>query len=404
MKKKISIGTAIVFMLLGILITFQLSYVAISKKYETKLKDINESQQQYEKIKSIENLFDQQYIGSLDAEKLTDSMIEGYIAGTGDPYANYMNAQEFAEYVKKNSGASVGIGIRVVFLSAEQSMQIVTVLPSSPAEAAGLLPGDRIIKVNGESVSDLGYQMAVSQIQGEEGSYVELNVLRGSNPAVEHTFYIERKVLSETTVSFRMYDEKIGIIRIMEFSRTTPTGVKNAVESLKKSGAERLVFDVRSNPGGDLDGVCETLDYLLPEGPIVRLVDKNGKEELRSSEAGSIDMPMVVLINSNTASAAELFAKALWDYQKATLVGTTTFGKGTAQSILRLPDNSAVAISTHTYYPPYSDNYDGVGVKPDVEVELSENAQGMNIYQLPDSEDAQLLRGVEVLRSIEQAY
>ncbi len=404
MKKKISIGTAIVFMLLGILITFQLSYVAISKKYETKLKDINESQQQYEKIKSIESLFDQQYIGSLDAEKLTDSMIEGYIAGTGDPYANYMNAQEFAEYVKKNSGASVGIGIRVVFLSAEQSMQIVTVLPSSPAEAAGLLPGDRIIKVNGESVSDLGYQMAVSQIQGEEGSYVELNVLRGSNPAVEHTFYIERKVLSETTVSFRMYDEKIGIIRIMEFSRTTPTGVKNAVESLKKSGAERLVFDVRSNPGGDLDGVCETLDYLLPEGPIVRLVDKNGKEELRSSEAGSIDMPMVVLINSNTASAAELFAKALWDYQKATLVGTTTFGKGTAQSILRLPDNSAVAISTHTYYPPYSDNYDGVGVKPDVEVELSENAQGMNIYQLPDSEDAQLLRGVEVLRSIEQAY
>ena len=283
-------------------------------------------------------------------------------------------------------------------------MQIVTVLPSSPAEAAGLLPGDRIIKVNGESVSDLGYQMAVSQIQGEGGSYVELNVLRGSNPAVEHTFYIERKVLSETTVSFRMYDEKIGIIRIMEFSRTTPTGVKNAVESLKKSGAERLVFDVRSNPGGDLDGVCETLDYLLPEGPIVRLVDKNGKEELRSSEAGSIDMPMVVLINSNTASAAELFAKALWDYQKATLVGTTTFGKGTAQSILRLPDNSAVAISTHTYYPPYSDNYDGVGVKPDVEVELSENAQGMNIYQLPDSEDAQLLRGVEVLRSIEQAY
>ena len=404
MKKKISIGTAIVFMLLGILITFQLSYVAISKKYETKLKDINESQQQYEKIKSIESLFDQQYIGSLDAEKLTDSMIEGYIAGTGDPYANYMNAQEFAEYVKKNSGASVGIGIRVVFLSAEQSMQIVTVLPSSPAEAAGLLPGDRIIKVNGESVSDLGYQMAVSQIQGEEGSYVELNVLRGSNPAVEHTFYIERKVLSETTVSFRMYDEKIGIIRIMEFSRTTPTGVKNAVESLKKSGAERLVFDVRSNPGGDLDGVCETLDYLLPEGPIVRLVDKNGKEDLRSSEAGSIDMPMVVLINSNTASAAELFAKALWDYQKATLVGTTTFGKGTAQSILRLPDNSAVAISTHTYYPPYSDNYDGVGVKPDVEVELSENAQGMNIYQLPDSEDAQLLRGVEVLRSIEQAY
>ncbi len=404
MKKKISIGTAIVFMLLGILITFQLSYVAISKKYETKLKDINESQQQYEKIKIIESLFDQQYIGSLDAEKLTDSMIEGYIAGTGDPYANYMNAQEFAEYVKKNSGASVGIGIRVVFLSAEQSMQIVTVLPSSPAEAAGLLPGDRIIKVNGESVSDLGYQMAVSQIQGEGGSYVELNVLRGSNPAVEHTFYIERKVLSETTVSFRMYDEKIGIIRIMEFSRTTPTGVKNAVESLKKSGAERLVFDVRSNPGGDLDGVCETLDYLLPEGPIVRLVDKNGKEELRSSEAGSIDMPMVVLINSNTASAAELFAKALWDYQKATLVGTTTFGKGTAQSILRLPDNSAVAISTHTYYPPYSDNYDGVGVKPDVEVELSENAQGMNIYQLPDSEDAQLLRGVEVLRSIEQAY
>ena len=115
-------------------------------------------------------------------------------------------------------------------------------------------------------------------------------------------------------------------------------------------------------------------------------------------------MQMVVLINSNTASAAELFAKALWDYQKATLVGTTTFGKGTAQSILRLPDNSAVAISTHTYYPPYSDNYDGVGVKPDVEVELSENAQGMNIYQLPDSEDAQLLRGVEVLRSIEQAY
>lgn len=403
MSKKISLNTTLVLVLLAILITFQLSFFYVSKLYEKKLDGIVDDQQLYEKLKNIESLFGQKYIGTIDDGATEDSVIRGYIAGTGDPYANYMNAEEFAEYVKINSGSSVGIGIRVVTCE-DHSLQIVTVLPSSPAEEAGLLPGDRIVRVDGVSTAELGSSMAKSKIHGDAETTVTLSVIKKGQNFAEQSFTVERRLLKETTVTYRMYDDKVGIIRILEFTGTTPTGVKNAYEALKKAGAERILFDVRSNPGGDLDGVVETLDYLLPEGPIVKLVDRSGAEEIFSSDAKQLNVPMVVLIDGNTASAAELFAKALSDYNKATLVGVTTFGKGVAQSVIRLPDNSAVSISTHTYYPPYSENYDGVGVEPDEEVRLSDSASKINVLRLPDSDDAQLLRGVEILYTLDVDY
>ena len=192
-------------------------------------------------------------------------------------------------------------------------------------------------------------------------------------------------------------DPTIGIIKILSFDLGTPAQFKEACETLIEGGATRFVFDVRYNPGGDLTSICSILDYLLPEGPIVHIVDAQGGEEVINSDASELDLPMCVLVNGNTASAAELFSSALQDYDKAELVGTTTYGKGTMQTIIRLSDNTGLGISYRMYNPPYSENYEGVGVKPDVEIEMDESLANKNIYKITDDEDTQLQKAIEIL-------
>ncbi|MBO4265452.1 MAG: S41 family peptidase [Clostridia bacterium] len=399
-RLKLSIGAVLILLMFAIFITFQLTFVAVSKQYDKKLDKLNENQGQYEKLESVRSLFEQRYIGKLDNTAASDGTIKGYISGTGDKYATYMSAEEYNEYLKKMNGETVGIGVRVIYDNIAEVMNIYTVYPDSPAEKSGILPGDYIYAVDGNTVSDLGYYGALAAIKGEKGTPVKLTIMRGTSPVQELSLSIIRDTISENTVDHRMYDDETGVIRIVEFTKTTSMGVENAILSLKAQGASKIVFDVRSNLGGDLDGVVKTLDYLLPEGPIVTLLDKDGKETDKFySDANEVSMPMAVVVNEHTASAAELFAKALSDYQKATVVGVTTYGKGCAQSTLLLPDNSAVNITTHTYLPPYSENYDGIGITPDIITELPESAKTMNIYLIPDAEDTQLSAAVSALHS-----
>ena len=193
-------------------------------------------------------------------------------------------------------------------------------------------------------------------------------------------------------------DSSVGIIKISEFDGNTPTQFVAAVEDLQSKGCEKLVIDLRYNPGGELSSIVTTLDYILPEGPIVRIFDADGNEvKTYYSEATELDMPMAVLVNGSTASAAELFTSAVRDYNKAVIVGTTTYGKGCMQTTIPLSDNSAVSVTYRMYNPPFSDNYHGVGIVPDVEVELDESLTGKNIYKITDEEDNQLAAAVKSL-------
>jgi carboxyl-terminal processing protease len=195
-----------------------------------------------------------------------------------------------------------------------------------------------------------------------------------------------------------MYGDDIGIIRISQFAENTGENVKAAITSLTGQGATALVFDVRYNPGGALTGIVDTLDYLLPAGPIIRIVDKEGNEEAINSDDFCVTMPMAVLVNESTASAAELFTSALQDYQLATIIGTTTYGKGTMQTVVSLPDGSGITISYRMYNPPYSDNYEGIGVVPDIELPLTDELLEKNFYKITDEEDNQLQTAIAIVR------
>lgn len=394
MSKKISIGTAVILMLLAVLVTFQLTFMALSNKYQSELNELTISQDMYAKLAAVDELYRTLYIGDIDEETLTDYLIRGYVLGTGDKYAYYLDEEQFAEMMASNNAELQGIGIMVIYQN--DMIEIISVMPDSPALDAGLEPGDIIAYVGDESVAELGYTAAVNRLQGEAGTLAEFTVQRGDELI---DFSIERGYVNEQSVMYHVYepDPTIGIVKILSFNLGTPEQFKSACEELIAGGVTKFVFDVRYNPGGDLESITEILDYLLPEGPIVRIVDADGNEDVRYSDASELDMPMCVLVNSSTASAAELFSSALQDYDKAELVGTVTYGKGTMQTIIRLADNTGIGISYRMYNPPYSDNYEGVGVEPDYVVEMDEGVADKNIYKITDEEDTQLQKAIELL-------
>ena len=394
MSKKISIGTAVILMLLAVLVTFQLTFMALSNKYQSELNELTVSQDMYAKLAAVDELYRTLYIGDIDEKTLTDNLIRGYVLGTGDKYAYYLDEEQFAEMMASNNAELQGIGIMVIYQN--DMIEIISVMPDSPALDAGLEPGDIIAYVGGESVAELGYTAAVNRLQGEAGTLAEFTVQRGDE-LIDYS--IERGYVNEQSVMYHVYepDPTIGIVKILSFNLGTPEQFKSACEELIAGGVTKFVFDVRYNPGGDLESITEILDYLLPEGPIVRIVDADGNEDVRYSDASELDMPMCVLVNSSTASAAELFSSALQDYDKAELVGTVTYGKGTMQTIIRLADNTGLGISYRMYNPPYSDNYEGVGVQPDYVVEMDESVADKNIYKITDEEDTQLQKAIELL-------
>ncbi len=397
MSKKISLGMALVLMLLAILVTFQITFVALYNKYSSAVDEFAGEMDAYQKLADIDAYYREYYIGDIDEKELSDDILRGYIAGTGDKYAYYLSVEEYAEMMSDTNAEYEGIGVRVMW--SENTIEIINVMPDSPALDVGLLPGDYIIAVEGDSVAEIGYNEAVDRMLGESGTAANFTVSRNGEIM---DFSVVRAKINELSVTSRVYapDPTIGIIQILEFDLGTPEQFKTACKELTAHGVTRFVFDVRNNPGGNLDAICEILDYLLPEGPIVRIVYKSGHKEEIKSDDKSMDFDCCVLINENTASAGELFASALQDYDYAELVGAVTYGKGTMQSVLPLSDGSGFGISTALYYPPFSDNYEGIGVQPDCPCEMSEEAAGISIYKLTDDQDDQLKKAVEILDSI----
>ena len=414
MPKKISIGATIAITAIGCVMTFQTTYLVLHNRYEkqyaadaisvvsktnltgsgttTAAADTSSSDFMAKleaKIGEIDYIFRNYYIGELDDEELIDMVATGYIAGTGDDYAAYYSADGFADFMNDMEGEMSGIGINVVYNTEYHVIEVISGMPDSPALEAGL--------------RELGYHPSVAKLRGPEGTEAVFTVARGENHDEMIDFHVTRKKIDSQSVLYHVYtpDNTIGVIKITGFDSKTPEQFVAAVEELtQNSGCQRLVIDLRYNPGGELSSIVTVLDYILPEGPIIRIFDADGNQvDEYDSEPTELNIPMAVLVNGSTASAAELFTSALRDYDKAVIVGTTTFGKGCMQTTVPLSDGSAVSVTYRMYSPPYGENYHGIGITPNVEVELDESLAGKNIYKITDEEDNQLAAAAEAVRA-----
>lgn len=416
--KRISVPVMIISLLLAVLVTFMTTYTLLRERAAAELRQgfldsANAAGQGgqtetggNEKLETIDSVFRYYYYHDLDDEKINEYILRGYVAGTGDKYGAYFTPEEYELLTADNNGEMQGIGVNVIYNTEYGLIEVLSVMPDSPALEAGVQPGDLITYVGEEkeSVVELGYNMAVNKMQGKAGTTAVFTVVRGKDYSETVEFAIVRGYVTEVTVMSHICetDRTVGIIKITGFDRRTPEQFKAAVTELCSAGAQSLVFDVRYNPGGDLDSITEILDFLLPEGPIIRMVDRAGNEESIDSGKSELIMPMAVLANESTASAAELFTSALKDYKKAIFVGQTTYGKGSMQSILRLNDGSAIKLTTKMYFPPFSESYEGIGIVPDLEVAMDESLAEKNIYKITDEEDTQLQAAIKWLR--ENAY
>lgn len=396
MNKKISLGVAICFMAIAAAITFTITMFFSLNVFNNKIANVDEREHLYKKLSEIDTYVRNQYLGDIDEENLLDYVARGYMVGIDDKYATYMTQEEYKYYQQENEGTLVGIGT-TARKDDSGYILIVDVKEGSPAEAAGIQAGDLIIKVNDEDIITIGYTQAMSNIKGEEGTKVNLTLRRdGEDYSVELT----RKNIQSSTIEYRVIGNN-GYIKVSNFDDTTVDDFKYAVSDLKSQDVNGLIFDVRNNPGGLLDSVADVLDYLLPEGDLVSETNKKGETKvLRTSDSSYIDLPMVVLVDGETASAAELFAADLRDFKAAELVGQTTYGKGIMQGAFPLEDGSAIKM-TIAYFNPHSGvNFDGVGLKPDYEVALT-TEQKLNFDTLDENSDPQLMKAIEVLNAKE---
>ena len=402
MNKKISVGASIVLVLLAVLLTFQVTFTVMSVKHREEMAAAYAHLEGFGKLLEVDALYRNLYVKDVDRDELMDGILAGYVMGSGDRFGAYYPAEEFQSYMDSLNGDMQGIGVNVIWNAEYGAIEIINVMPDSPALDAGVEPGDLIIYVGDEmeSVADLGYYGALTKLQGKAGTTAVFTVARGKHYEKTVSFSILRGYVTEQTVMYHVYalDSTVGVVKITGFDRATPNQLFAAVQDLLDGGCTRLVVDVRNNPGGELQGICSVLDYLLPYGPVIRTIDRDGNEEvIYRSDAKALDVPMAVLVNENTASAAELFCSALQDYEKAVIVGTQTYGKGSMQTIRQLSDGSGLSVTYRYYCPPFSDNYDGVGVTPDVVVEPAGAMLEKNIYKITDDEYNQLQAAVAEL-------
>jgi carboxyl-terminal processing protease len=347
------------------------------------------------KLNKLESLIDEYYLEEVDESAFADGIYKGLMESLGDPYSVYYTKDEFAALMESSSGVYCGIGATVSQDAKTGVISIVKPFVSGPAYDAGVLPGDIIYKVNGEEVTGVDLSEVVSRMKGDEGTEVNITVVReNESEPIEMT--IERRQIEVPTVEYEMLDNNVGYISVSQFEEVTADQFIKAVNDLDKKGQKGLIVDLRNNPGGLLNIVVEMLDRLLPKGLIVYTQDKNGaKEEFFSDGDEEFNKPMVVLINGNSASASEIFAGAIQDYGIGTLVGTTSFGKGIVQSVIPLDDETAVKITVSKYYTPKGRNIHGTGIEPDVEVELKDDLKQKVVIE--KSEDNQLQKAIDVL-------
>lgn len=322
------------------------------------------------KLHEIQLYIESYFLNDVNEEDVEDALYKGMVEALGDPYAAYYTEEEYKEMQEKTSGNYCGIGAYVNQNVTTGAITIVRPLKDSPAQKAGIKAGDIISQIDGKDVTGQDLSAVVSRMKGEAGTKVKITIVReGTEDPLELT--VTRAEIESETVASRMLDDKVGYIEVASFEDVTKGQFREALEDLEKKGEKSLIIDLRDNGGGLLDTAVDMLDRLLPDGVVVYTKDKSGnKKEYFSSDKESFDKPIAILVNGNSASASEVFSGALQDYQKAVLVGTTTFGKGIVQSVFDLHDGTALKLTTAEYFTPKGRNIHGTGLKPDVKVEL----------------------------------
>ena len=348
-----------------------------------------------DELKKYRALIDKYYLGEVNEEDLKEGAIKGYIEGLGDEYTEYISKEDMEEYMQDTMGNFVGIGIYMVNDTETNRIMVLSPIKGSPAEKAGILPGDYIMKINGESYTGEDNSIAASKIKGEEGTTVQLEILRGTETL---NFEIKRENIIVNPVEGEVLENNIGYIEFTSFDENTAEEFKAKFEELQKSNITSLIIDLRNNGGGLVDQALEIADYIADKGSVLLYeVDKNNNEEVKKSESDPIiNMPVVILVNENTASSSEILAGALKDLGKAKIVGTKTYGKGVIQELLTLKDGSGLKITSQKYLTPNKTEINKIGIEPDVTVELPDTVE--NVLNVEKENDTQLQKAIEMLK------
>lgn len=349
------------------------------------------------KLDQLETIIDERFIEDVDMTALEDAAADAMVTATGDRWSYYIPASQYASYVEQMQNAYVGIGVTIQPSEEPAGLEVVQVTAGGPAEAAGIQVFDVIVEAEGQNCSEIGMEETRNIIRGEAGTQVQLTINRQGETL---EFTVTREKIDVPVATYEVLDSGYGLITISNFDSKCAHETIAAIEELMEQNVKGIVFDVRFNPGGYKHELVEVLDYILPEGPLFRSETYDGKTETDTSDAGHIEIPMAVLVNGDSYSAAEFFAAALQEYDYAIVVGEKTCGKGYFQNTITLSDGSAVALSVGKYFTPNGVSLAGVGITPDVTVEVDEDTYAA-IYgrALEPSEDPQLQAAISALNS-----
>ena len=350
-----------------------------------------------DKLNMIYRIIDTHFVDDFDIADLERGMFMGLMYGLGDRYSTYMCAREFAAFNEQTEGVYPGIGA-IVTNSEDGRVMVVAPFDGTPAQAAGIMPQDIIFAVDGVDTRNLGLEVVVSMMRGEAGTSVTLTILRESEVQPFDIEIIRDHIVMQT-VSYRMLTDDIGYIRLSGFERVTYSQFVEALQSLKNQGAEGFIFDVRNNPGGLLDIVGDITNLLVPEGNIVFTEDRRGHQRFMRSDADYLGIPLVLLVNGNSASASEVMAGAIRDHGVGVIVGEQTFGKGLVQTVFSLDDGSAVKLTVARYYSPGGTSIHGEGITPDYIVPMEPELTA-RITALTIEEDVQLKKAVDIMEGM----
>ena len=399
MNRKISVGMAVSIVILAMTVTFSITMLVAMRLFDSTVSSVKEKESMYNKIAEVDRYVRSNDYYPIDETTLYDRLTAGYLLGTGDKYARYFSATAYTELMNTQNGTLIGIGVE---LAVDQSgyAKVIKVYDESPAKEAGIQVGNYITAVDGTDVKSMSSVDAIqTRLRGESGTTVNVTWL--DSEASEHTADLTHSGYTSTTVDYQLLDN-VGYIRIRQFDGTTPSELDYALRTLTANGAASLVFDLRDNGGGILEDAINCIDLIAPEGTVAYAEDKNGNRTvIGSSDAESaVSLPMVCLVNGNTASAAELFAATLRNMNGARLVGTTTMGKGTIQSSpQRLSDGSAVVITVAKLVCGDGSCFDGTGLTVDVERALSAE-EATNFYDYTPQTDPQVQRAVSAAQQL----
>ena len=349
------------------------------------------------KIAQIFNVLDKYYINKYDKQDAENSMYHGILDSLGDPYTCYIDKKTLADFTQQIEGSYVGIGAVVSVDKKDDCLVIISPYENMPAAKAGILPGDKLLEVNDIKASKSNYEEIINMLRGETGTAVKTKIFR---PSENKTFEINimREKIDIPTVIHKVFNKNIGYLQIISFDRNTHEQFLDAYKSIAKNNLKGLIIDLRNNPGGLLDVVIKIADELVPKNCIVYTEDKSGEKKYFYSDDNYIKLPLVILINKNSASASEVLAGAVKDLKRGKLVGTKSFGKGLVQNLFNLSDGSAVKVTVAKYYTPAGICINGTGIDPDYKIELAPENQDQLISSLDLNQDLQLKKAIDLLK------